>query len=362
MANVLKSSPTTVTVSTSLLQVTAGQMAANTFTAFEQPSLSARSPHPKSGLLCDVTEDGAAYLGHTAIDWAGKGCYDSIGRKVMWASCGAGNNSAGGAAYNTHAVYSEASNTWTAVRGFQAPGEGNTNPIGHMYDSNCIDSAGRRFYKKKFGAPEILVYDLNAAKWVDCLPSPGDEASYARDGGMDFIPTRGATGALWLISWRSGDNLPQLWECDLATKRWSVIGSGGSFGTSGGSNISLLSYNPRAFGGKGGALASTSDGAWTVRADTLQRSSAGTRPRSLLMPYDGHVCRDPVGQGWLYASDDGSLYQCDGSSWTRRAALPGRLGSNGNKTPFVMVPIDAYGVVWIIAAAGSGTRAWLYRA
>lgn len=362
MATVLRSTPTTVVVSTSALQIAAAQTARDSFAAFEQPSLTSRTAHSTTGILCDVTEDGSGFVGHTAIDWAGKGCYDPQSRRVMWASCGAGNMRSGGAAFNTHAIYSEASNAWTVTRGFQAPGESNTSPIGHMYDSNCIDVTGRRFYKKKFGAAEILAYDLDANRWVESFPSPSDEANYSLDGGLEFVPNRATGGVLWLISWRRSDNAPQLWEYGIATSRWTVLVAGGSFGAAGNGNTSLISYNPRAFDGTGGALVAHSRGAWTVRADSLAQTPVGQPPKALSMPHDGHLCRDPVGPGWLYACSDGYLYSCDGSNWMRRRQLPGRMGSNPNQLPFVMVPIDAYGVVWLVTSQGSGSRAWLYKA
>lgn len=361
MATLLKSTPTTLTVSTSALQIAANSMASGTFVAFEQASLSTRAAHPTSGRMCDVTEDGSGFVGHTAIDWAGKGCYDPVSRRVMWASCGAGNNSAGGFTFNTHAVYLEAANSWSASRGFRAPGESNTNPIGHMYDSNCIHSQGRRFYKKKFGAAEILVYDLDANTWIGVIPSPADEASASRDGGMDIVPTRGAAGSLWLASWRQSDNRPQLWEFDISTQRWSVLVSGGAFGAPTG-NTTVASFNPRAFDGAGGLLIGNGSGTWTVRADSIAVASAGIPPRALTLPHDGHICRDPLGNGWMLASSDGYLYSCDGLTWTRRTRLPGQLGTSSNQLPIVMIPIDQYGVVWIITSQGSGGRAWLYKA
>jgi hypothetical protein len=335
-------------------------MSPGTFRAFEQPSLSSRVPHPISGRPCDPTEDGAAFVGHTAIDWAGKGCYDPVTRRVMWASCGAGNNQDGGYVFNTHAIYSEAPGSWVARRAFQAPGEKNRNAIVHMYDSNCLHVQGRRFYKKKFGAPEILEFDLDADTWVGTLASPADEASYARDGGMDVVPTRGVRGALWLVSWRRNDNLPQLWEYDIATSRWTVLIPGGAFGSPR-ANTAVVSYNPRAFGNVGGTLVGTGAGAWTIRADTLNRAPAGHPPFPLGLPHNGHLCRDPSGDGWLLASSDGYLYRCDGDSWVRRAQMPGALGKGGHQLPVVSVPIDAYGVVWFVTSQNSGQRAWLYK-
>ena len=360
MANILKSKPTTVTVSTSSLQVASGALASGSFVKFDQPSLSARSPHPTSGIACDVTEDGAQFVGHPSIDWAGKGCYDPVSRRVMWASCGAGNLRDGGYAFNTHAIYSEQTNAWSVRRAFQAPGGAGSNPIGHMYDSNCIDVAGRRFFKKAFPTAEILEFDLDADTWLGVFPSPSDEAPYARDGGMDVVPTRGPRGSLWQVVCRRADNRPQLSECDLSNRRWSVLIPGGSLGAPAG-NGSFLSYNPRAFEGAGGALIGTSVGAFIVRADTLEIKVASPPPRPLALPHDGHLCRHPSGPGWVLAGSDGLLYTCDGSSWTERVRLPGILGTSGHRQPLVVVPIDAYGVIWLITTQNSAGRSWLYK-
>lgn len=360
---ILVSSPTTVTVAQqSALVIAAAGMSPNSFVLFQQPSLSARNAHPTSGRLCDVTEDGAAYVGHTAVDWAGKGCYDPVSRRVMWASCGAGNNASGGNVFNVQAIYSEAGNSWSATRNFQAPGETTSNPLGHMYDSNCIHVAGRRFYKKKFDSDDrkILVFNLDTNAWTTAISSPPDEAYGAGDGAMEVVPTRGSSGAIWLVSLARASDLPKLWEYNIATQAWSTLLDTGSFGAPG-SNTPVMSYNPRGFDGAGGVLVGTRAGAWTVRADTLARASAGTAPTPLTMPYDGHLCRDPAGPGWLYASDSGYMYRCDGTVWTQRARLPDQLGAGGNRQPLVVVPIDAYGVLWIIAAQGSTNRAWLYK-
>jgi len=360
---IISSSPTTLTVAQgSALLGAAAAMGPNSFVVFQQPSLSARGAHPASGRVADVTEDGAGFVGHTAIDWAGKGCYDPVTRRVMWASCGAGNNQGGGKVFNVHPIYSEATNAWSATRNFQADGETTTNGIGHMYDSNCIHVTGRRFYKKKFdsGDRKILVFNLDTNAWSTCISSPPDEAYGSGDGAMEVVPTRGPAGAIWLVSLANQSNLPKLWEYSIASQSWSTLIDTGSFGAPR-TNTPVMSFNPRAFGGAGGVLVGTGAGAWTVRADTLSIASVGSPPSTLSMPSDGHLCRDPVGSGWLYASDSGSLYRCDGTTWTQRARLPDQLGASGNGQPLVVVPIDAYGVVWIIAAQGSANRAWLYK-
>ena len=122
-----------------------------------------------------------------------------------------------------------------------------------MYDSNCIHVEGRRLYKSLLATPRSSSSISTRMDWLGTFPSPTDEAAYARDGGMDVVPTRGARGALWLVSWRRGDNRPQLWECDLAKRQWFVLLQGGEFGAPS-YNSALLSYNPRAFGGIGGRL------------------------------------------------------------------------------------------------------------
>ena len=148
------------------------------------------------------------------IDWAGKAAWDPVSRRAMWAACGAGNNFSGGYRFNTHSIYDENSDAWSVSRGFQSPNETDSNPIVHMYDSNCIDVRGRRFYKKKFATAEIMVFDLISNTWLPTIASPDTEASYARDGALEVVPSRGAAGA------SRGPSEP---GC-LISSRWRTIG------------------------------------------------------------------------------------------------------------------------------------------
>jgi hypothetical protein len=295
------------------------------------------------------------------IDWAGKAAWDPVSRRAMWADCGAGNNFSGGYRFNTHSIYDENSDAWSVSRGFQSPNETDSNPIVHMYDSNCIDVRGRRFYKKKFATAEIMAFDLISNTWLPTIASPDTEASYARDGALEVVPSRGAAGALWLTSLRRGDNLPALWEYDLATSAWSVLSADGGFGPVGTANSPALSYNPRAFGGDGGVLLGNSAGAWLVDPRTLARRQTTAPPAPIQQPYDGHLCRDPAGAGWLLAANDGFLYRTDGVTWTQRTRLPDQLAMANHRLPLVCIPIDTYGVVWFVSSAASPNRAWLYR-
>ena len=55
------------------------------------------------------------------------------------------------------------------------------------------------------------------------------------------------------------------------------------------------------------------------------------------------------------------MYACDGSQWTARTKLPGVLATKDNKQSLVMIPIDAYGVVWLITSQNGSARAWLFK-
>jgi hypothetical protein len=308
-----------------------------------------------------VTEDGAQYLGHTMIDWAGKAAWDPVSRRAMWAATGAGNNFAGGHRFNTHSTYDELTDTWSVRRAFESPNESNSNAIVHMYDSNCVDVAGRRFYKKKFATPEIMAFDLASNRWLPTIASPANEASYARDGAMEVVPSRGSAGALWVTSLRSGTDRPTLWELELPGSTWRELINDGGIGPNGSSNSPVLSFNPRALGGDGGVLLGNGAGAWVIAPQTLARTQLAPPPRPLRHAHDRHLCRDPAGDGWLLAASDGFLYWTNGGPWVRRAALPGPLATPNHGLPVVCIPIDTYGVAWFITSASSGDRAWLYR-
>jgi hypothetical protein len=371
------STATTLTVSavaSTALEVAAATTGfdSNEFLAFHgqtslttQYGLSYLQNHPNSNIPCDPTEDGAQYEGHVCIDWAAKGCYDTQSKRVMWASCGAGNNVAGGYVYNTMPFYDETLNRWTVSRAFRGADESTSaNPIVHMYDGNAIDVARRRFYRKKFESRVIMVYDLDTNTWLNNLTYTGGEpTAYGYDVGMDVVPS---TGKLWLRGYLNGSEIVAVWEVDPQNPGGAArtVVSGSPLGTY--SNGSVCCYNPRAFSGVGGMFVGGQNGA-IIRIDTEAVSnSLSTIPPNngnFLWAHKAHLCRDPVGDGWLYANQNGYMYRLTSAgTWTQRAQLPGGLATPDSGWAFVMVPIDHLGVVWIIAQRTIGpTRAWLYK-
>lgn len=366
----ITSKPTTISVqSQTTLSSEAHATASNSFRIFAGGGLSTRVAHPISGVEVDVTEDGArgAQPTYTTVDWCGKGAYDPTTKRVLWMGKGIGNR-AGGWVHNTLAVYNESIDRWSATRAFRLPGVGETAyGIGHTYDNNCISITRRRLYKKQFtldggfGSGNFHVYNLDTNSFEGGIAAPrGDDASYGI-GPADVVPTRGKGGAIWYANSTNSDTRTRLMEYDIAGAGWLEILPPGSFPAlpahmrDGGA----LSYNSRAFGGAGGALLlGGSTTAYTVGADTMAVTAVGAAPMTLGLPHNAHVCRDPSGTGWLMFGSDGYVYRCDSSSWTRRAALPSVLtGAN-----FIIIPIDVYGVVWVIRERpSSGERAWLYR-
>jgi hypothetical protein len=339
-----------------------------------QYGLGYEQPHPLEGTNppaffdCDPTEDGASSSSHTAIDWAAKGLYDPTSKRVFWASCGAGNNFSGGYVYNTMPLYDETLNRWTVSRAFRGANETTSaTPIVHMYDGNALDVSGRRFYRKKLSSREIMVYDLANEVWLNNIfYSGGEPTSYGGDAGMDWIPSR---NRLWIRGIQSGTNDPILFEVDPAagSPSASTIAVGAAIG--GDQAPSVCIFNPRAFGGAGACFIG-GPSAHIVRVDTWAISSASsgkpTAANSFTWPHRAHACRDPVGDGWLYACDDGFMYRLSSAGvWSQRAPLPEQFANAGWGTSsswsLVMVPIDEYGVVWLISTAGATNRAWLYK-
>lgn len=375
------SSATEITVSSSstalsvaAAELTAAFPAGNEYAVFHGPTsltepggLGYNVAHPTSGVQVDPTEDGGSIASpsdtHTAIDWAAKGIYDPSSKRVFWASCGAGNNSAGGYLYNTMPIYDEVANSWSVSRGFRGANEtGTATPIVHMYDGNTIDETGRRFYKKKLSR-EVMVYNLDTDAWLNNISySAGEPGSYGWDAGLEWIPSR---NALWIRSIRSSDNGSSLFELTTAgvlttLKTPTDLGSD--------AQGSVCCLNPRAFGGTGGVFVGGSNavtielnGSLTVRNNTTSKPTG-----AFMWPNGAHVCRDPVGDGWLHASTDGYMYRLtSGGTWSQRAQLPVQIRNVMVSEPsfdIVMVPIDVYGVVWIIGKAALGSsRAWLYK-
>lgn len=362
----LTSSPTTVAVvsaATPLFEA-ARSTSTNSFGSFSGSGLTTRVSHPITANPVSVLEDGRLSQGYQTLGYSGKGAFDPISRQVIWSSTGAGSNYAGGHAHNTQARFSEASNSWSANRAFKGANDPTSRTgLVHIYDSNCIDVAGRRAYKKWF-SNEILVYGIDSNSFLNNIPGPtGHSSSFSWDA-MDVVPTRGAAGALWLLGWSTANNI-QVWEYDLAAGRWSLLINAAALGNQGTPSLGapVLSYNPRAFGAAGGVMIGNESRAWTVNCATLAVTSVDVPPSgSIQIAHNGGFnsgfCRDPAGTGWLQFSDlKKTVYRWNGSQWETRAAMPAGFG--GAPRNFIVVPIDTYGVVWLICyESGSG---WLYR-
>jgi len=342
----------------------------NSFKAFLGDDFLITTTHPVTGVVVEFTEDGAG-AANTAIDWAGKGCYDSKAKRVMWMSTGQGiNGTAGTYVRHTHAIYDENDSSngtrqgrWSANRAFQPPGL-STVAVGHMYDSQCIDVTGRRFYKASFNENKIAVCDLDSLAWIASFDGPPQDY-YLRTGALEFIPTRGSNGALWCYG--QSLNVRTIWEKQLPNGSWTVVASGmGSYAEA----CMPMSYNPRTNKVLCGNNAAA---AYIVDCSTLAVTATAAPPTTMDGNHYMHMCKEPprvglpnTGRGWIYFAVNGRYYQCSESgAWTDLGASPGALAQPpGRGFPnCVQVPLDEYGVIWIVTAkyGTTGSRAWLYK-
>jgi hypothetical protein len=381
------------------LKSAAAATASGSFNLFLQNSFWERSPHPLTGSYpagnffdANPGEDAANSTGHTHIDYGGKWCYDPVRRKGMFLANGA--NPVGQSpnpsdririysyVWNTLALYDEQSNTWSTQRAVKCPDEGaDPDSIVHILHNNTIDAAAGILYKMKFrGSEGIMRYNIGTNTFLNTIGRPPLEPSaYGHDGGLEWIPTRGASGALWCFHADKNNNTPMISEYNIATGVWSTLlsSAGSQLGTRPGDDIvrtMAISYNPRAFGGAGGVLVGSIGGNFKVNCSTLAISSAGTGPRDITPANGLKLCADPVGTGWYYADNSvtGYMYFCDGSTWTQVAQLPSDLGTPGNIYPAVLCPIHRegasdYGVIWLLAgqlpsrSATNGMGSWLFK-
>lgn len=344
--------------------------------AVQAGGLSYRSPHYYTGTNVDPTEDGQTANdisgppggdgNKTAVDWAGKGCYDSQGKKIYWASTGAF-GAVASTPINKLTTYDETSAAWSAERGFAPGGETTSdNGSGHHYDGNCIDVTGRRFFKKKF-AREAYVRDLTNGSWSKFSWSSGEPSAYGQDGGMEWIPSR---NRLWVRSIYSANDSSMLMELTTTGGVTPLLHSG----QIGADNApSVCSLNPRAKGGVGRVFIGGTNG-YIVDVDNLALQTSTGKPAlasNMNWANNAHLCRDPVGNGWIYACRDGYLYNISETGvWTQKIQLPQEIRNdyaNNGRFDFVMVPIDLvageYGVVWIVGGQTQlgQNRAWLYK-
>lgn len=390
------SGSTTVAVTgTTALKTAIGAMSSGAFVDFVQPSFWTRTKDLREPNFTDdegdpcqdyrwssPTEQGDAghSLGYTLLDWGGKVCYDSTARRVMWAANGANpigtNVRIYSWQYSKYTWYDEQTNTWGQERGIKGDNEGaDPDCIVHMLGNNCIDTAGRRFFKKKFRDDRILVRNLTTGTWTT-IAIGAIEANGNRSGGLEFVPGRGASGMLWgaLVG---TDDLLKVYETDPSTGSTALLVSASSIGNQNVGNQYGMPcvHNPRAFGGAGGVLVGCAaaykltippSGAPTVY-------SAGTPATAMTASVGHRVCRDPVGDGWYhFVSSVGKVYRTDGnagsSTWTEVATMPANMASMPN---MVLCPIDAessnYGAIWVLCsysgtyASQNNHNAWLFK-
>jgi hypothetical protein len=386
------STATTVTVqsASTALSAAAGSAPTGQFTAFSGGGLSDQSTHPITGVLVDVTCDGHSAIGsfHTILDWAGKGCYDPTTKRVLFMATGTGSTGTAPNNWqiNTLAIYREGptSEGWTATRSFRPPDQGTDFfNIGHQYDNNCISLATRRAFKKQFHNTVALnisapfhVFNLDTNAFEASLAAPsGDTADWAI-GPADVATTLGTSGRLWYLGIPNGSNDPRLSSYDLATGNklasdWTTIKASGSFPaiayTGSGANWSM-SFNPRAFSGVGAALIlGVSTTGYMVKADAPTYTVTTLPALPQMSTIQPHLCKEPglpgsAATGWLYFSENGNVYRYRPGdvAWSAVGTLPSNLASMS----FISIPIDEYGVVWLIGERGVAsfpTRAWLYK-
>jgi hypothetical protein len=372
------SAPTTITVNSgaTALSTAAGSLGADSFVQFHGADLNLRVAHPFASdpLIGDdnpqVTEDGAGNA-NPSVDWAAKGCYDSQTKRAMWAGCGQGSNGAAGSyVRNTHAIYEENYNNgagrWTSSRGWLPSGSSHTAATNHLYDGLCIDVTGRKLYKSVLNFNEIAVCDLDAMTWSTIAGAPQDSA--LRTGALEFIPTRGASGALWCYG--ESSNVQKIWEYQIGGSGWSQLTLTGSAFASFALAALPMSYNPRSnkvlCGGHG-------TDCYIIDCSTLNVTavSAAGVTTSFELPHRAKLCKNPVDGGWLYFSQDNvKMWACSATgTWSQKnAAVPGPL-QQALQHHFIVIPIDAYGVVWIVGDAytfgnvssSANPQAWLYK-
>lgn len=345
----------------STLASTVTGMSPNTFTSFGGSNLNASGgTHPTLGttipyLLYDGRTSGTAFQ---VLGYCGKGCFDPVNLRALFMGCGASNgswqNDASGAyQVNTRPIFSAPGNAWSVDRAFRGAGEATTQPaIGHMYDGNAIDVSGRRLYKARNDTADIYVYDLDTGAMLATIAGPAALNTSLGVHGLEFVPTRGSSGALWLLSHNTSNQLI-CWELQIGGS-WTTLFTNAQLGSEGNtSNGPTISYNPRGDGGNGAVLLAGSSGQWIAEGlsgtPTLTSiARPNSRPLDCANGESSGVCRDPVGDGWLKFSDVANfVYRWSGSasggSWSQRAALNANVAGD-----FIVIPIDALGAVWII--------------
>lgn len=69
-------------------------------------------------------------------------------------------------------VYSAKENGWSALptpSWWKVDPEKGRGPIGHAYDNNALDPAGRIFYHQQYNSPDVHRFDLDERRWIESL-------------------------------------------------------------------------------------------------------------------------------------------------------------------------------------------------
>ena len=381
MARVL-STPTTITVNSAQTQLAyeASLTAPGEYRGFEGTDLRTRIPHPYNGRLVNVTEDGGSDW-NTAIDWGSMGCYDPVHKRVMWACHGQGNQGLPNTSFrNTHAIFDETWNGgeghWYAIREFNPP-PSDTIGMMHHLGNCCMDPNRRRMYKSKYHQGVVFVCNIDTLEWIGCIDDP-IQGSFDRAPGMVYVPTIGTHGALWAWAYSGGKMqleeklIPEvevlLPTVEVAPYAWRIIASNVAIGFTEGRGLPMA-YNTRSnkvmCGGED-AHAYIFDCANPTPLTTMITIDSSSINATWHHPQDGHLCNDPVNDGWLYKAQNGHMYRISASGTiTDLGAAPGLIGSPTGLVNILMTPIEPYGVVWMVGDSfhlnTAPYRAYLYK-
>lgn len=359
----------------SALSDAAEGMSSNSFLSF-MGTVPARANHPTSGYSVNVFEDGKAPAAAQTFGYSGKGCYDPTKRKVLWmctgASYGIGNDSSGAYVYNTRPIYTESTDAWTCDRSFKATNEDTTAAcISHQYDSNCINVNGRKLYKWHGFGGGIYEYDLDSGAMGALIDGPsGTNETVTAVWAMEFIPTRGTQGAIWLLAYETSANADLgLWEYTLHNSTWTKLLTNaqiealGDVWTNGAPEYGpIMSYNPRAFSGVGAVMISGGSGVRIIRCSDLNLTNPGlgaAEPPDLGYQ-SGGFCRDPSGDGWIHMdlNTDRVWRYSSANGWENMIALDSSLAASGE---FMVTPIDEFGVIFVACYNGGTPIGRLYK-
>lgn len=305
--------------------------------------LNSGNPRPLESVLDDA-----------AIDWTNKAGWDPVTGRVIIVSEGAG------APGPMLTWYDAATDTWG--RGAPYPSQ-----IGHGYDNQAINVAGRRYYKTKYPGGVVLQVDLDA----DLAAAPYLAEIGGAPRGIDFHgaafhPSLGAQGSLVHVA-----NGGAILRYDVASGVWTTLASG----------LNISGYHTMAVYHPGMDVVACGPGDGTgVTSDIYLVSAAGAvtllaqsgRPYAKLnfihdlFDTSGALCAPSPRNNELifyFEGGPGDVYALDLASgaWAARAQAPAPFSAQGFGYALV-VPIETYAVHMIVQyVAGGGSRVFLHK-